>query len=153
MRALVIVDVQDSFIMRRHRSHQEMLTGTLACIEKAKQEKRPIIVVEFKCGGKTLKEIRKQLPLDTIWVVKKQMGGGKEILRSVPCLKSAELVGLYTTQCVAATAVGLAGEGVECRINLDATADCEETQDRADVTRSIQRTREIFGVLPQYLTV
>lgn len=153
MDALIVVDIQTGFIERDYPSHKEMMTGTLNRIESAKREGRKIIVVEFNGGGKTLKEIRSKLPLDTIWVVKRGMGGGKEILRTVPCLRSAELVGLYTTQCVAATAVGLAGEGVRCRINLDATADCDRIQDRKVMRDAIENTRHNFRVEPQYLTV
>ena len=153
MDALIVVDVQTGFIMRDYPSHKEMLMGTLMRIESAKREGRKIIVVEFDCGGKTLKEIRGKLPLDTIWVVKQFMGGGKNILNAVPCLRSAEIVGLYTSQCVAATAIGLAGEGVHCRINLDATADCERIQDRRVMREKIEVTRKNFRVEPQYLTV
>jgi nicotinamidase-related amidase len=153
MDALVIVDVQTGFIERDYPSHKQMLMGTLMLIESAKCVGRKIIVVEFKHAGKTLPEIRKCLPLDTIWVVKQFIGGGKEILRAVPCLRSAELAGLYTTKCVASTAIGLAGEGVHCRINLDATADCEKVQDRTLMREKIEGTRQVFRVEPKYLTV
>jgi nicotinamidase-related amidase len=153
MRALVIVDVQSSFVERHFPSHNDMVAGTIRAIAKAKREKRKVVVVEFNGGGKTLPEIRERLPLDTVWVVKNQMGGGKEILRALPCLREAEFAGVYTTQCVSATAVGLAGEGVRCNINLKATADTDMRQDVKRIVGSIERTKEIFQIPLNMLTV
>ena len=112
--ALVIVDVQTGYKAAHSKRIKKPILNE---IDIAKNRKENIIVLEFYQCGPTLKFIKKALEgyEKTTYLTKAGISGADEIVSKFKDRKY-KIVGVYTSCCVAATAVGLAKKGLNVTV-------------------------------------
>lgn len=126
-KALVIVDMQQDFLAYLPKDMVSNLIGGIKSRAIQANEKGwKVIPVEYRGFSPTIPDLT--FPFSQKPVMKNMMGGGKQILDKFPELEVAELVGVYSNQCVMSTASGLASNDVLAKLNLDLTLPC--TPDR-----------------------
>ena len=125
-RTLVIIDMQDSFICCG--DEEELIPAICKLCHHAKQNKWPIILVEFNASGRTTSAILEAVenyPF-TETVTKETGSGGKEVMACL--LHHPEwplnllVCGIYGPECVAETVAGLLDNSdlVEVDVIIDA---------------------------------
>jgi nicotinamidase-related amidase len=105
---LVIIDMQEEFI----ETAQHALTGVFQAIRRAKANKSPILVVEYKSCGNTLPEIRRALKgySRVRTVTKFDDDGSEEIsqsLRRNRFSRKLRICGVNLDACVRSTIEGI----------------------------------------------
>ena len=125
MKPLVIVDMQDYY----PAATVNLVDKVLKHITKAKRYKKPIIVLEFRGFGNTKQLLKDTLASyqDCVYVGKDRCDGSKQVIEALEQLKvkskKIQICGVYTSQCVNATAHGLYTKGFKVEIIEEACGD------------------------------
>ncbi len=119
-KALVIVDMQKAFLDPLPIGSVDKLIRDIQ--ERAKRANKlgwKVIPVEFHGSGPTISDLT--FPFSEQAIKKKTMGGGNEVVNKHPGLDVAEVVGVYSDQCVMCTASGMVKRNVKANLRLDHT--------------------------------
>lgn len=133
---LVVIDVQEDYY--DVRNYPKFVRNVLKHIEKAIENKAPIIVLSYKNQGVNHRDIVRLLENydNCSFYIKNKSDGSSFVIRSlkknhnVVASATVRLCGLKTGDCVAATARGLVDKGFKVRVIEEACSSLSSAHNR-----------------------